>query len=62
MTDLIRQNKGVVNSDLAAYQAARKRKDRESHINDLERRLNKLESVVEHLQRTIISCSKREEM
>ena len=58
--ELMRQGKGVVNTDLAAFMAAKKRRQREVYINTLEQRINRLEETVEHLQVTILAC-KREE-
>lgn len=58
--ELIRQGKGVINSDLAAFQAAKLRRMREQHINTLEQRINKLEDTVNFLEETILAC-KREE-
>lgn len=58
--ELIRQGKGVVNADLAAFQAAKLRRQRENHINTLEQRINRLEETVDRLEVTILAC-KREE-
>lgn len=58
--ELIRQGKGVVSTDLAAFHAAKKRRQRELHINSLEDRINRLEETVERLEETILAC-KREE-
>lgn len=59
--ELVRQGKGVVNTDLAAFHAAKKRRQRENHINTLEQRINRLEETVQRLEVTILAC-KREEM
>ena len=59
--ELVRQGKGVVNTDLAAFRAAKKRRQREAHINTLEQRINRLEETVQRLEDTILAC-KREEI
>lgn len=59
--EFVRQESGIVNSDLSAYHAAKKRRQREQHINRLEQRINKLEKVVCDLEQAMQTC-KREEM
>lgn len=53
-----RQGDTIVNNDLAAYRAAKLRKQRELHIARLEERINNLEDCVKRLEQTIEEIKK----
>jgi hypothetical protein len=53
-----RQGDTLVNNDLAAYRAAKLRKQREMHIFRLEERINNLEECVKRLEQTIEEINK----
>jgi|TARA_B100000497_G_C7593214_1_gene356660 uncharacterized protein (DUF3084 family) len=58
----VRKDKGIVNADLKAYQAAKKRREREKHIDGLEQRINRLEEAFIHLEKTLHICKREEQL
>jgi hypothetical protein len=58
----VRQDKAIVNADLRAYQAAKKRRERDKHIDGLEQRINRLEEAFIHLEKTLHICKREEQL
>lgn len=49
---------GLVNTDIAAYRDALAKKKRAKYINGLEQRIDKLESAMDLLQKTVKEITK----
>lgn len=56
---LVRQKEGVINTDKAAFLAAKRRKQQQDYIQSLEMRLTKLENTVQCLTSTIEEITKK---
>lgn len=45
----VRNNSALINNDLAAYKAAKARREREKYLTSLEARINRLEEACESI-------------
>ena len=51
--DYVRQDAGLVNTDMNAYRSATARRDHDKYIKSLETRICKLECAMEAIQNTV---------
>jgi len=60
--EFVRKNNAIVNADLNAYKAAKKRRERERYIDSLEQRINRLEQTFIELEKTLHICKREEQL